>query len=127
MNSWRWGNAHRVEFNHLIFGRIPLIRTMFNQSVETGGGQFTPNKGAYRYRDENKPFENKHGPGYRGVYDLADSQNSCFVIATGQSGNPISPFYDNFIQLWNSGKSIKLKLSKEKLLSSHRGIIQFTP
>lgn len=127
LKEWRWGDAHRAKFNHIIFGRIPLIRLIFNQSVETGGGHFTINKGAYRYRDENRTFENVHGPGYRGVYDLADSRQSHFMIATGQSGNPLSPLYNQFIDAWKRGKSIILKPSKEKLLNSHRGIIQFVP
>ena len=127
MHAWRWGNAHQVEFNHVIFGRIPIIQNLLNQSVETGGGHFTVNKGAYRYRDENKSFTNIHGPGYRGIYDLADSRRSRFMIATGQSGNPLSPLYNNFMDAWQRGKSIILNSSKENLIKSHRGIIQFVP
>jgi penicillin amidase len=49
-----------------------------------------------------------HGPGYRAVYDLADLDNSRFMIATGQSGNLLSPLYGNLTQRWRDGKYLKL-------------------
>lgn len=127
IDQWRWGHAHRVEFDHMIFSKIPLINSLFDISVETGGGQFTPNKGAYRYREDDRLFENRHGPGYRAVYDLADSAKSRFMIATGQSGHPLSSNYDNFIEKWKLGKSIFLDIPKKILEKSNQGIIRFTP
>jgi penicillin amidase len=54
------------------------------------------------------PFENIHGAGYRAVYDLADLENSRFVIAGGQSGHPLSRHYRDLAGLWATGKVIRL-------------------
>ncbi|MGH6792246.1 MAG: penicillin acylase family protein, partial [Methyloceanibacter sp.] len=53
-------------------------------------------------------YDNIHGPGYRAVYNLADLENSRFVIATGQSGNPLSPLYGSFVERWRDGDYISL-------------------
>jgi penicillin amidase len=53
-------------------------------------------------------FEDVHGPGFRAVYDLADLDNSRFMIATGQSGNPLSPHYGDLAERWRDGHYVKL-------------------
>ena len=127
IKTWRWGKVHHIKFQHLILSKIPLIRSFFNITVETGGGQYTPNKGAYRYRDNDRLFENRHGAGYRGVYDLSDSAKSTFMIATGQSGHPLSSNYDHFIEMWKQGKSVFLDIPRIIMKKSQQGTIRFTP
>ena len=62
-----------------------------------------------------KPFARTHGPGFRGLYDLADPAKSRFMITTGQSGHIFSPHYRDFVSLWNNVKSITLTGSEEDL------------
>ena len=54
------------------------------------------------------PYLNVHGAGYRGVYDFADPDSSVFIITTGQSGHPLSRFYDNLGELWRRGEYIPM-------------------
>jgi penicillin amidase len=37
------------------------------------------------------------------VADLGDLRNSWALLAPGQSGNPVSPFYDDQIEAWFDG------------------------
>ena len=53
-------------------------------------------------------FEDRHGSGFRALYDLADLQESRFIIAGGQSGHPLSPFYGNLLEAWRDGLYIRL-------------------
>ena len=53
-------------------------------------------------------FADVHGAGFRAVYDLADLDNSRFMIATGQSGNPLSPLYGSLAQRWRDGDYLRL-------------------
>jgi penicillin amidase len=127
MTAWRWGHAHRIRFRHPFLGRVPFIEHAVNRTRETGGGAFTPNKGAYYYSSETAPFENRHGPGFRGIYDLGDPDRSRFMIATGQSGNPLSPLYDNFLDAWLSGKSLSLGGVSAETGNSLRGRLRLSP
>jgi len=114
-DSWRWGEAHRAEFNHLMFGRIPVIRALANLSVETDGGFYTVNRGAGHLTDPEQPFAHVHGAGFRAVYDLSDLSRSLFIIATGQSGNPLSSHYGDLLETWRDGDWIQLGQSRETL------------
>ena len=75
LKSWRWGEAHVARFAHPIFSRIPVVKTLFDYSVETDGGNYTIKRGGMPFSGP-MPFENIHGAGFRAVYDLADLDNS---------------------------------------------------
>ncbi|MHA1599936.1 MAG: penicillin acylase family protein, partial [Alphaproteobacteria bacterium] len=105
----RWGDAHRVKFKHPFLSRIPVLGSFFAYSVESDGGSYTINRGGVSFAGTSSNlFEDVHGPGYRAVYDLADLDNSRFMIATGQSGNPLSSLYGNLATRWRDGDYLKL-------------------
>ena len=83
-------------------------------ALETDGGDTTLNRGGLRYSaPDDGLFENIHGPGYRALYDLSDLDNSRFVIATGQSGNPLSAFYGSLRERWRDGGYVTLSATQE--------------
>ena len=49
-----------------------------------------------------------HGPSWRMVVELSDPINAYGVYPGGQSGNPGSKYFDNFIDNWAGGKYYKL-------------------
>jgi len=106
--GWRWGAAHRARLDHPVMGRIPVIGGLFNRRVQVDGGAATLNRGLMRLDDPDRPFDSVHGAGFRAVYDLADLDASRFVIATGQSGNVLSPHYDDFVARWRTGGFVSL-------------------
>ncbi|MEM7222433.1 MAG: penicillin acylase family protein [Pseudomonadota bacterium] len=109
MSDWRWGDAHQARFAHPLFSHLPLYESLFGFSVATDGGGDTINRAVPRFGEPlDKRFTDVHGPGYRAIYDLADLDASRFIIATGQSGNPLSPFYGNLAQRWSDGHYVKL-------------------
>ncbi len=105
----RWGEAHVARFSHPVLSRVPLFDAIFGFAVETDGGNHTLNKAGVRVTGSRDTlFEDIHGPGYRAVYDLANLDNSHFMIATGQSGNPFSPHYGSLAERWRDGIYVKL-------------------
>lgn len=103
MSSWRWGDVHRAAFDHAIFKAVPLLDGWAGRRIATDGGDFTVNRGSYA-----GDFLHRHGAGLRAVYDLADLKRSRFVIATGQSGNPLSPHYADMMERWRDGGWIEM-------------------
>ena len=109
LDRLRWGEAHIARFAHPVFSRVPLFDALFGYAVETDGGNYTLNKAGVRVTGpRDSLFEDIHGPGYRAVYDLAKLDDSRFMIATGQSGNPLSPLYGNLAKRWRDGIYLKL-------------------
>lgn len=111
--EWRWGEAHIARLPHSVMSRIPILNSLVDIGVESGGGSYTVNRGGPLLKGpEKRLFENIHGPGFRGVYDLGALEQSGFMIATGQSGNPYSPFFGNLAKPWRDGELLPLGPAK---------------
>jgi penicillin amidase len=123
---WRWGTAHRAVSEHRPFGSIGWLARFFNVEVRTPGGNYTLNRGR-TYLDSKHPYANKHAAGFRAIYDLADLERSLYVQSTGQSGNPLSPFYRSFARRWAEGKYIEIPTRREAIAKVLLGTWTLTP
>lgn len=104
MSTWRWGDHHQVVYEHPVFSRIPVLADLFRSRIATDGDDFTVNRGTYLPES----FRHVHGAGLRVVYDLSDLSASRFIIATGQSGNPLSQHYDDLMQAWRDNDGLAI-------------------
>ena len=126
VTSWRWGDAHQARHTHPVLGQIAGLRWVVNLTQSLSGGAFTVSRmpglgyGA-------APFEAATGPGYRGVYDLADPDSSVFIISTGQSGHPLSRHYDDLADLWRRGEYIGMSLDPDLARAAATGITRLEP
>ncbi len=130
MTSWRWGAAHQARHAHLLFGRLPLLRDWFDIVFPSDGGDDTINRGAMARAgagDDADSFNHVHGSGYRAVYDLNDLGASRLIIATGQSGHPMSPHYQDFTRRWRDGESRTLNGTKAELASQNGKTLRLSP
>ncbi|MCC6863596.1 MAG: penicillin acylase family protein [Rhodobacteraceae bacterium] len=124
--SWRWGDAHLAVQNHPILGEMPIVRYFVNIIQSTSGDDSTLMRGVTKGKGPN-PFLNVQGAGYRGVYDFADPDSSVFITSTGQSGHPLSRFYDNLGELWRRGEYVPMSLDPELARAAAVGITHLTP
>jgi penicillin amidase len=127
MDRWRWGDAHRATFTHRVFDAVPGLDGIANLSLDADGGAFTVNRNASNIRDPKTPYAAIHGAGYRAVYDLADLSKSLFSQATGQSGHPLSPFYDSFTESWRDFRYLTITGDRESLARSGLGVLTLVP
>ncbi|MBF9059012.1 penicillin acylase family protein [Rhodobacterales bacterium HKCCSP123] len=126
VESWRWGAAHEARHDHQVLGGTRLFSWIVNIRQPTSGGDFTLNRAATPGTMPD-PFLNTNAAGYRGVYDFADPDSSVFVIATGQSGNPLSRHYDDLGELWRRGEYIPMTLDPALARAGNIGITTLTP
>ena len=103
-----WAELHPALLAHRPFDLVGRLRWWFSREVPKGGDGSTIDV-AHFASDE--PFVNRHGPGYRAIYDLADPDGSRVVTSTGQSGHPLSRHYDDLTELWRRGNYLTLRLS----------------
>jgi penicillin amidase len=102
--AWRWGEAHLAVFAHPLLGRLPLVGQFATFSIPIPGDNSTLDRGGTTWDG----FEAVHGPSFRGVYDLSNLDRSRFVMAPGQSGNPLSRHANDFLVRWRDGDTILL-------------------
>ncbi len=126
VSAWRWGDAHEAIHEHQVLGGTRLFGWAVNIRQSTSGGDNTLNRARTAARGDN-PYRNVHGAGYRGVYDFADPDSSVFVTATGQSGHPLSRYYDNLGALWRRGEYIPMSLDPELAAAGNIGVTILTP
>ncbi|MEL7459532.1 MAG: penicillin acylase family protein [Pseudomonadota bacterium] len=124
--SLRWGDAHEAAHDHLVLGDVPGLRWVVNIRQSSSGGDFTLQRGKGEGTGEN-PFLNTHGGGYRGVYDFADPESSVFIIATGQSGHPLSRHYDDLGERWRRGEYVPMSLDPDLARAAAVGVTALTP
>lgn len=124
--SLRWGDAHQATHDHPVLGDIPVLKWFVNIRQSTSGGDNTLMRGRTSGRDP-QPFLNVHGAGYRGIYDFADPDSSVFIIATGQSGHPLSRHYDDLGELWRRGEYIPMTLDPALARAAAVGVTRLLP
>ncbi|MGC8477219.1 MAG: penicillin acylase family protein, partial [Acetobacteraceae bacterium] len=100
--AWRWGVAHQAVFAHPVLGRLPWLGRLFTWRIAAPGSATTIDAaGTAPGR-----FTAVHGPEFRAVYDLADLGRSRFIVAPGQSGNPLSGHAADLLHRWRDGRSL---------------------
>jgi penicillin amidase len=108
LSHWQWGALHHGYFPH------PLSRVadpaVFRDvgRLPTGGSGSSPMATAYRGTD----FRLTVGASFRVVMDVGDWDRSRVVNTPGQSGNPLSPHYDDLAPLWARGEYVPLLYSR---------------
>ena len=93
-DSLAWGKFQDGGVKHLL--GLPALSDLH---VNTGGGVHVLNA-----------FNKNHGPSWRMIVELTDSANAYGIYPGGQSGNPGSPYYDNMVADWATGKYHKLQI-----------------
>ena len=122
--NWRWGEAHAVYQAHPVLGETPLA-PIFNLTLPRGGDAFTVN--AARFDLGGETSRNDHGPGFRGLYDLDNLDNSLYIHSTGQSGNPLSKHYRDFFKRWRDVEYLPMTTDRAGLEDRAIGTLRLTP
>ncbi len=97
--DYSWANYKKTTIQHL----VPQFKSFSAPNIYTGGGAGMLNATGGR-----------HGASWRMVVEMGDEPNAFGIYPGGQSGNPGSRFYDNFIPIWAKGEYLNFKLRKEE-------------
>ena len=87
--------------------------------VARGGSADTPN--STRYRSD---FSVASGGSWRMVVDVGNWDAAVMTNAPGQSGDPLSPHYDDMLQPWASEGHMPLLYSREKVIKHTEKLIK---
>lgn len=105
--AWRWGAAHQARFEHPVLRHVPVLDGLTRIATPSAGDGETVSRAGLRDELEGR-FGNVHGAGFRGVFDLSDPAGAWVVIATGQSGHPMSPHWSDLTDTWRDGALLRL-------------------
>lgn len=117
LRSWRYGDQYPLEFNHPIFGRIPLLGRW------TGPGLRPQSGGGTTVKQVGRSF----GPSQRLTVDLASLDASTLNLVTGESGQLGSPYYMDQFPAWYEGWTFALPFSASAVEKSHAHALILEP
>ncbi|MFM9844382.1 MAG: penicillin acylase family protein [Dongiaceae bacterium] len=102
LGKWRWGDAHQARFANPLLDRVPLLGSWLFTPLETDGDEYTLSRGTagIDYESGEPVYPHIHGASMRAIFDLANLDDSRFMLAGGQSGNPLSPHYRDLLPRW---------------------------
>lgn len=122
---WAWGTLRRLTLVHALGARPPLDRLLNVGPVPVGGDANTV---AQAGANPLSPLDN---PGaianHRTVIDLGDPERSRYVLAGGQSGNPLSPHYADLFELWRRGEAVPIPWSREAVAAATVATLRLVP
>jgi penicillin G amidase len=108
--GWAWGEVRPLRLLHPLAVRRPLDRVLNLGPVPLGGDANTPAQaGVHPLRPLDNPAAIAN---HRAVIDLGDPERSRYVLAGGQSGNPLSPHYGDLFELWRRGEGVPIPWSR---------------
>lgn len=126
-SAWKWGTAHPSWSEHRPLGGVPILGELANIRVPTPGDGFTVNAAAIRLGNPGQPFANRHAASLRAIYDLSDLERSVFIHSTGQSGNPLSPWYRHFAEPWSRNESVPMMTQRAEIEKGAVGTLRLVP
>lgn len=129
VNSWRWGEIHKVTFMHPL-GIVPELAGTFNIGpYEVGGDQTSVNNSEYSFNDAIKKgtYNNLLGPSMRMIVDLSNMTSTCTVNSTGQNGQPLHPNYSDQTRLWQYGDMKTIVLNETDMLDKNYNLLILIP
>lgn len=109
-----WGDLHHRFYPHPVFTHVQLLDYLFDREVPGSGDAFTINVADWQY-SEDKGYQQRIGPNYRQVVDMSNMQASGFITSTGQSGNILSPHYDDYILAHKNNQLFPMYFGQENL------------
>lgn len=113
---WVWGEMRQLRLEHLLFGKTPFGRLFNAGPVPIGGDSNTVSQAGVRPL---APLDFTHNiANLRTTFDVTDWSNSRFVLAGGQSGNPLSPHYADQFELWQKGEGIPIAWRADDVIRS---------
>ncbi|MBN2316002.1 MAG: penicillin acylase family protein [Sedimentisphaerales bacterium] len=124
-DRWAWGHIRPLTLCHPMGERRPLNWVFNRGPFDWGGDPNTVSQGAVNPMDPaGNPF---FIASLRMVIDVGNWDESRFALPGGQSGNPLSPHYDDQLPFWIRGEGIPIAWSPTLVDQATRNALKLTP
>lgn len=128
-NGRTWGEACTLTVTHPL-SRVKILDAWLGLDrgpFPSGGDPGTLNANFFSFDEDSGSFRTHVGPSMRFVLDWADVDAFTLTGALGQSGNPFSPHYDDFLPMARSGEAWNVPFSREKVQARAASTLTLTP
>jgi len=120
VDEWKWGKVHTISYEHPLGAAKPLNKLFNHGPFPVMGGNETINNMQYILM-ENGKYKVLGLPALRFIRDFAEGGKTFNINPSGQSGNPLSPFYADQIQMYINGEYRTVALEKGEIEGEQSG------
>jgi penicillin amidase len=124
-SRWAWGRVRKLTFRHALGARRGLGLIFDRGPLAVGGDTNTVAQASV------DPLDPLAGTLYtaslRAVMDVGCWERSRFVLPGGQSGNPLSPHYDDQLDLWLRGEGLAMAWTEAEVVAATRSTLVLVP
>ncbi|MCB9057865.1 MAG: penicillin acylase family protein [Calditrichae bacterium] len=116
----KWSDILSIKMEHP-FAAIPGFAAVLGLRKGPwmrGGSIGTLNASFLQYNPEKENFNVIVAPSWRFIIDFADTDAIQMVLPTGNSGNPMSPHFDDFLEMWKNGSYWSIPLTREQVFKN---------
>ena len=101
LSSWQYGDIFKVDISHPVLSRIPTLGHLASTGPlpQSGSGNTV------------KQVGRSFGPSERMTVDFSNFDNSTLNIVNGQSGNLLSPYFNDQWNAWYNGTTFQFPFS----------------
>lgn len=108
MQDWRWDSVHRTIYRHMPMSRIKPFDKLFERRIGNGGSDNSINVAPSDFADADGYLQG-FGPGFRQIIAMGPHRiDHVYMNSTGQSGNPLSPHYDDMVRPFQALRYLRL-------------------
>jgi penicillin amidase len=124
--TWKWARAHTIEHGHPIGTQEPFDQLFNVGPLPLAGGHEVINNTAFSQRPTGL-YKIGHGPSRRAIIDFADLEHGQTILPTGQSGNPMSPHYNDQAEMYAKGQYRTMLFNKAEIEAAAKYRLTFSP
>lgn len=121
VSEWRWRDFSTTEYVHQPLGQVKGLEWLFKKSVGSVTSQNSVNASNLLF-DPMNGFTQNFGASFRQVFELDKNRSHWYMISTGQSGNVVSPHFDDMITDFS-----KVRLAPYNATSNFENTLKLIP
>lgn len=124
-----WGEACKLEVRHPLARVKALDRWLdLNRGPLPGAGDpGSLNANFFSFDRDDNSFRSRVGPSMRFVLDWSNPDAFTLTGALGQSGNPFSPHYDDFLAMAQRGEAWNVPFTRGKVYAKKASLLRLVP
>jgi penicillin amidase len=125
IEMWAWGCIRPLVLKHPVGARAPFGKVFNLGPFPWGGDANTVSEAGGSIWDcTSNPIVIAS---LRMVVDVGNWENNRFSLPGGQSGNPVSPHYDDLLAFWQQGGGVPIAWSSEQVGHVSRSVLRLVP
>lgn len=125
-STWTWGEEHRLDMQWSPISSRRLLTNLLSLQAPISGDPFTQFLTSFGVV-EDRPFLVSAGSNFQAVMSISEAAGSYYISPAGQSGHPLSRFYDNLFPSWIQGEYLAMSTDLSLARGGASGISRLTP